>query len=247
MNYYELSLGAAFLGGVLSFLSPCVLPLVPGYLCFAAQIDYDDLVNDSPAEVTRKILPTTLSFVLGFSLVFIAFGASTTILQPFLVQYKNILSQVSGVFIIILGLNMMGLFKFKWLQKEWRFRKPIKKNKRKYLAAFGLGLAFAFGWTPCIGPILAGILALAAQTESLTQSFIMLSIYAAGLAIPFIISSMSIGFFLASSKQLKRHMFWIEKITALLLITTGVFIYAGSLGTASGYLLDWFPFLQELG
>lgn len=248
MDDFGFSLGAAFLGGLLSFLSPCVLPLVPGYLCFAAGIGFDELAEADNATVTGRILPGALAFVGGFSLVFIALGAGAAAVNPLILGHKDILSKIAGVFIVILGLHMAGVFRLGFLQRELRFNKPVERRANMQLAtAFGLGLAFAFGWTPCIGPILATILTLAASTNSLPQGVGLLATYAAGLGVPFVLSAVGVGYFLKASPQIKQRMGVLEKITGGLLIVTGGLIFAGSLQNVAGYLLDWFPALSKLG
>ena len=246
------SLLLAAFGGLLSFLSPCVLPLVPGYLCFAAGMEFDELAEADKGTIYTRVLPTAFAFVLGFSVVFISLGAGAAAINPLILGHKEILGKIAGVFIIALGLHMTGLIRFSFLQKELRLNSRIDTQDTKtpqwqLLAAFGLGIAFAFGWTPCIGPILATILTLAASSESLTQGIILLTAYALGLGIPFILTSLGVSYFLQTSARLKQNMRMIEIGTGILLAATGILIYLGSLQNLAGYLLDWIPFLAKLG
>jgi cytochrome c-type biogenesis protein len=246
------SLIAAFTGGALSFLSPCVLPLVPGYLCFAAGLQFSDLAElESKGEARRAILPGALAFVAGFSSVFIALGAGAAAINPFLLAYQDILAQVAGGFIILLGLHMTHIIQLPLLGREARLLSsgPQKtgKSAAPLLAAFAMGLAFAFGWTPCIGPILATILALAAARDSLGEGVTLLSVYALGLGIPFILAALGVGRFLAASQRIKQHMVWVERGAGGLLMLTGALIMLGTLQAVASYLLDWFPALSTLG
>jgi len=267
---FAFAFGLALLGGFLSFLSPCVLPLVPGYLCFAAGLNFDELTQARQATLTKRVLPATLAFVFGFALVFIAFGASAAAINPFILAHRDILGQIAGVFIIVLGLHMAGLFRLRFLQFEWRWhgqrqgrrqeqgqgrQEQRQERQERWRAnpnlrlwtAFALGLAFAFGWTPCIGPILATILTLAAGSESLSGGVILLGVYAAGLGIPFIVSALAVGYFLQTSQRVKKYMPLVEKITGSLLVATGILVYFSSLQTLGFWLLEWLPALAILG
>jgi len=263
---FAFAFGLAFLGGFLSFLSPCVLPLVPGYLCFAAGLNFDELAQARQATLTRRVLPATCAFVFGFALVFIAFGASAAAINPLILAHRDILGQIAGVFIVVLGLHIAGLFRLRFLQFEWRWlgrqqeqgrqgqqgqgqqQERLRANPNLRLwTAFALGLAFAFGWTPCIGPILATILTLAAGSESLSGGVILLGVYAAGLGIPFIVSALAVGYFLQTSQRVKKYMPLVEKGTGSLLVATGLLIYFSSLQTLGFWLLEWLPALAILG
>jgi cytochrome c-type biogenesis protein len=252
MDSFYLASLVALAGGILSFISPCVLPLVPGYLCFAAGLNFNELTDENnQKDVQRRVLNGTFFFVLGFSTVFIILGASASALSSLLLGQKDILAQIAGAIIIIFGLNMMGLLRIGFLSREVRVKSTIDQSPRskaqQLIAAYIIGLAFAFGWTPCIGPILAGILAIAAGQEYMLQGVALLAIYAAGLGIPFILAALSVSRFLATSKRIKTHMKLVERISGGLLILTGVLIMSGSLQALATYLLDWFPALSQLG
>ncbi len=236
----------AFVSGILSFLSPCVLPIVPGYLSFISGLSFDEMMNEqSAAQVRKKLLMNSLMFVLGFSLVFIILGASASVVGKFLQSNLDIISKVAGVVIIVFGLHMIGVFKIKFLQYEKRIQSGSKPLG--VIGSFVVGLAFAFGWTPCIGPILASILAVAAQQDSVGKGIMLLSFYSAGLGIPFLLTGLSISIFYKVFNRFKRHLHKVEVVGGVLLVIFGVLIMTNSLRIVSGIFSDWFPFLNELG
>ena len=249
MDGFLASALAAFFGGALSFLSPCVLPLVPGYLCFAAGLQFSELSElDAKGEATKRILPGALAFVGGFSAVFIALGAGASAINPLLLSYQAELGQIAGAAIIILGLHVGGIIRIPFLAREARLdSRRIEQSSAPLIAAFIMGLAFAFGWTPCIGPILATILALAAARESMGEGVSLLAFYAAGLGLPFILAALGVGKFMAASQRIKQNMVWVERGAGGLLVITGGLIMFGSLQALASYLLDWFPFMSKLG
>jgi cytochrome c-type biogenesis protein len=236
----------AFAFGILSFISPCVLPIVPGYLSFISGVSFDEMQNEENRSVIRKrIAVTSLFFILGFSVVFIALGASATAVGQFLHDQLNVISKVAGVIIIIFGIHMIGIFKIPFLNYEKRFAtnaKPIG-----LFGAFLVGMAFAFGWTPCIGPILAAILAIASQQETVGNGIALLAVYSLGLGVPFLIAGLSITMFYSVFNKLKRHLHKVEVAGGVLLVIVGVLIMTNYLTVLSGYLSKWFPFLNELG
>jgi len=237
---------SAFVFGLLSFASPCVLPIVPGYLSFISGISLDELQNaENRAKARRRVVGNSLFFVFGFSVIFIALGASATAVGKFLQEQLHIFSKVAGVIIVVFGLHMMGLLKIGFLNYEKRFHSQSKPLG--LLGSFVVGLAFAFGWTPCIGPILAGILAIAAQQETVGQGVVLLSSYSAGLGIPFLLTGMSVTAFYNVFNKIKRYFRTMEIIGGALLVVVGVLVFTNSLTILSGYLLKWFPFLNELG
>lgn len=250
MDGFLASALAAFFGGALSFLSPCVLPLVPGYLCFAAGLQFSELTElDEKGQATARILPGALAFVGGFSAVFIALGAGAAAINPLLLSYQSELAYVAGAAIILLGLHVGELIHIPFLAREARLNDNISvaQSRAPLIAAFIMGLAFAFGWTPCIGPILATILALAAARDSLGEGVTLLAFYALGLGLPFIFAALGVGRFLAASQKIKRNMVWVTRGAGVLLVGTGALIMAGSLQSIAGYMLDWFPFMATLG
>lgn len=236
----------AFFAGFASFISPCVLPIVPGYLSFISGVSFEEMSDSAgSSENRRRILINSIFFVLGFSIVFISLGASATFFGQILREQLDIITKIAGAVIILFGLHMMGILKIPFLNYEKRFH-----TKGKPLGAAGalvVGLAFAFGWTPCIGPILASILTLASQQESVSRGILLLSAYSAGLGIPFILAGLSISVFYAPFNRMKRHLPKIEMISGILLVIVGILIMTNYLTIISAYISQWFPFLNEIG
>ena len=235
-----LELFIAFGAGLLSFLSPCVLPLIPGYISYISGQNLEQIV-----EKKQKILAKTIIFSLGFSLVFISFGATASYFGSFLINYSDTLRITAGIIIIIFSLQIMGVLKLNLLNKEKRFYTRNYSNNLFF--PFLVGTAFAFGWTPCIGPVLGSILTLAAVETSVLQGVILLSFYSLGLAIPFILSGYGITKFLSVSKNLKSKMRIISLVGGSILLITGVLILTNILQIVGFYLLEIFPFLENFG
>ena len=244
----DVSIWAAFAAGVLSFLSPCVLPLVPPYLCYLAGVNLEELTEAEGAEARnawRKALLAAFIFVLGFSTVFVAMGAGASAIGQLLREYLDILAKIAGVVIIIMGLHFMGLFKIRFLLMEKRYHADAKPAT--FIGAYVIGLAFALGWTPCIGPVLASILAIAASEESVTRGAFLLAVYSAGLGVPFLLAAFAINGFLSFMKRFRRHMRTVEIIMGLFLVITGIMFLTGSMQIISTWLLEAFPSLSEIG
>ncbi len=244
----DVSIWAAFAAGVLSFLSPCVLPLVPPYLCYLAGVNLEELTEAEGAEgrnAWRKALLAAFIFVLGFSTVFVAMGAGASAIGQLLREYLDILAKIAGVVIIIMGLHFMGLFKIRFLLMEKRYHADAKPAT--FIGAYVIGLAFALGWTPCIGPVLASILAIAASEESVTRGAFLLAVYSAGLGVPFLLAAFAINGFLSFMKRFRRHMRTVEIIMGLFLVITGIMFLTGSMQIISTWLLEAFPSLAEIG
>jgi len=234
---------AAFTAGIISFISPCVLPLIPGYLSFISGVSLDEMRSaDNRSEALKKVSLNTILFVLGFSCVFIAMGASATFIGEFLLSKLFLFNKIAGVIIILLGLHIMGVFRISFLNYEKRFH--TKSKPLGPLGSFLVGLAFAFGWTPCIGPILGGILLLASNQGTVGKGIVLLSSYSLGLGIPFLITAVSFNTFLGVFGWVKRHFRTIEIISGLLLVTIGFLIFIGSFSYIAGLLNQWFPWLQ---
>ena len=228
--------------GVLSFLSPCVLPIVPAYLAYMAGISVQDL--NSTTSNSRKLLITSVAFVLGLSTVFILLGAAVSALGRLVLSFQNILEIISGFLIIIFGLNFIGILRFGFGRE---IRLELKNLKGGFLATYFLGLAFAFGWTPCIGPILGSILAVVLQEGTILKGVILMTFYAIGMGVPFIITGVFIARAMGLQKKLRKHMGMIEFIMGVLLMVTGMLILSGSFSSISFFLLDYFPFLATIG
>ncbi len=244
----EITFIAALIAGLLSFLSPCVLPLVPAYISFMTGVSVDRIREEEAAhhwDVTLRAGIHSLFFVLGFSLVFIVLGASASALGQALLAHMETLTKIGGVLIVIFGLHYMGLFRIGFLNLEARFN-PEKKPAGIW-GSLLIGLAFAFGWTPCIGPILATILTVAGGQESIGQGVALLAVYSAGLGIPFIVAGVAINFFFTFFNRIRRHMRKVEVGSGLLLVVVGGLIFLGNFSLLGIYLLRWFPGLAELG
>lgn len=236
----------AFLGGLLSFVSPCVLPLVPAYISFISGVSVEKLVEkEKSAPVLSGVFLSSLLFVLGFSLVFVLLGASATYFGRLIGGQMGLLRKVAGLLLIVFGLHTMGVYRIRFLNYEKRLH--LKSGKSSYLQAFLMGIAFAFGWTPCIGPILAGILALAGTQESVSFGVLLLSVYALGLGIPFLLTGLATGWFLNFFERIKRHFKIVEMAAGGLLITIGILIFVNRLGILSGWFMNLFPALARLG
>jgi len=242
----SVSLFTAFAAGIVSFISPCVLPIVPGYLSFISGINVAKFKNqDTPKDQARRVAITSLFFVLGFSTVFVLLGAAATMVGYYLQQYKRVLGMAGGVVIIILGLHLMGVFRIKWLLGE--MRAEVKEKPLGLLGAYIVGIAFAFGWTPCIGPILAGILLYASQQETVSQGVVLLSAYSAGLGIPFLAAGLAVNWFFAASARIKKQMRLVEIGSGVLLIGVGLLLITDRLTLLAQYLSKLFPSLATLG
>jgi cytochrome c-type biogenesis protein len=236
-----LSLSIAFFAGLISFISPCILPLIPGYVSFICGTTLGELDNKSKNFILKK----SIFFSLGFSLVFVSLGATVTFIGSFLLQYSKILSIGSGVIIIFFGMYLLELIKINFLNKSFgNFNIQYSNN---LLFPFIVGVGFGFGWTPCIGPILGSILAFASMEESIYKGILLLSLYSLGLAVPFVLSSLLIKKFLIFSKSAKNYLINIKKISGIFLIITGILIVTGKLQILGFYLIEYFPILQKLG
>jgi cytochrome c-type biogenesis protein len=241
----DVSIAAALFAGILSFLSPCVLPLVPPYLVYLAGTSLERLADAEPApRVKRETVVAALLFVAGFSTVFIALGASASAVGRLVHAYSQSLAIVAGIVIIVMGLHFLGLTRLALLMRERRL--PMAKPVGLW-GAYVMGLAFAFGWTPCIGPILAAILAVAAAKDTVTTGAGLLAVYSAGLGIPFLIAAFAIEPFAAFLTRFKRHLGTVEKAMGVLMVLTGIGFLTGWVNQASFLILEWFPVLGNIG
>lgn len=236
----NVSVFTAFLAGLVSFLSPCVLPLVPGYLSIISGFSLDQLKDEARRnQLNRIVLINSVMFILGFSITFISLGASATWLGQVLLSKMTMLYKIAGVVIIIFGLHLMGIFRITALYQDKRFHSVQKP--RGMWGSLVLGLAFAFGWTPCIGPILAGILAVAATKETILEGVVLLAVYSAGLAIPFLLTSLGLNKFLSFYSRFKKHFHAVEVVSGALVIVVGVLILTNNLSRMAA----WFTFLNR--
>ena len=239
----EVSLPLAFFGGILSFISPCVLPLVPSYISFVTGISFEELTNDSGKEIKKVILKNSLMFILGFSTVFVVIlGSSAQLFGSLFMEYQDIVRKIGGLVIILLGIHIIGIINFNILQRDKRLH-FFREKPAGLLGSFLVGIGFAAGWTPCIGPILSAIFAVAATSENPCPASPFIA-YSIGLAIPFLLTSLGINTFLKHFNRLKRHMRIISVITGIFLIITGVLIFSNSLAIIGGYLNNLMPSLS---
>jgi cytochrome c-type biogenesis protein len=234
----EVSYFAAFLAGLLSFLSPCILPLVPGYISFITGISLEDLRNKEGGNSNSllRVLLGALFFVFGFSFVFILLGASATFIGQFLQVYSVWFKRIGGIIIVIFGLHMIGIINIPFLNFQKKFQTSQDISFNLFLTPFLIGFAFAFGWTPCIGPILAAILVYAGTQDTVIRGMTLLSVYSLGLGIPFILTALAVNQFYKFSVKIKKYFKIIELVGGFLLIIIGILIFSDSLTILSSYL-----------
>jgi cytochrome c-type biogenesis protein len=235
---------AAFAAGVLSFISPCVLPLIPGYLSYISGLTLDEMQGTGETAISlgaarRRVLVASIFFILGFSFVFICFGAAASVLGQYLLERQRMLSKVAAVLVILFGLHTMGVLRIGWLYSEKRVQ--VDRKPTGLIGAFLVGLAFAFGWTPCIGPILAGILAIAGAQETVGQGVRLLAVYSLGLGLPFLLTALAINQFFTVFKKVRKHYHLIEIVSGLLLVVIGVLIFTNRFTLIAKWLTPYLP------
>ena len=241
----NVSIPAALIAGLVSFLSPCVLPLVPPYLIYLTGATIEHLENEESVSSSRRaVMISALLFVLGFSTIFILLGASATLIGGLIRAWSAELSILAGIVIIVMGLHFLGLTRISLLMREGRL--PIPKPVGLW-GAYVMGLAFAFGWTPCIGPILAAILSIAAAEATVAKGAGLLAVYSAGLGIPFLIAAFMVEQFSSLFARMKRHLVNVERAMGVLMIVTGIAFLTGAISGVSIWLLETFPSLQSFG
>lgn len=248
MGGLDVSYAGAFGAGVLSFLSPCVLPLVPPYLCFLGGITLDQMTTDEgkadPA-ITRRVLVAALAFVLGLSTVFVALGATASALGQLIADHIDILAKIAGAVIAVLGIHFIGWFRIPLLYREARFH--TEARPAGLVGAYVIGLAFAFGWTPCVGPVLAAILMVAGSATDVGYGASLLAVYSAGLGIPFLIAALAVKPFMGFMQRFKRHMRRVEQVIGVLLVLTGLAFMTGFMSELAYWILETFPSLGRVG
>ena len=243
METHGVELGAALLAGIVSFLSPCVLPLVPAYVSYVAGVTVDDLARQDGRR--PAILAASLMFVLGFSTVFVLLGASATAAGAFVLRHSVLLVDIAGILVIVFGLVTMGALRLPFLQRDVRFHPSLGRGRAP--AAYVLGLAFGFGWTPCIGPVLGSILALAATKTTIASGVSLLAVYALGLGLPFLGAALFTGALLRHRRGLGRIGHRLQIIAGAALVAMGVAMLAGWVSAMAWWLLETFPFLAGIG
>jgi cytochrome c-type biogenesis protein len=232
----------SFGAGLLSFASPCTLPLVPFYISYITGLTLEELQSkEGGTRETRIVLTRAIAFVLGFSTVFVTMGATATALGKFVFGHKAVIAKVAGVLIVLFGVHLTGIVRIKSLEREKRFR--LSKVTSSPIGAYVMGMAFSFGWVPCIGPILGGILAYAAVQDTLLEGVVMLVFYSLGMGLPFILAAIAIGYFSKAYVRIKKYFRIVELISGVLLIVLGILVFFGSLGLIMRYLMRWFPWL----
>lgn len=246
----DISAGAAFLAGLISFITPCVLPVVPPYLAYIAGVSFAELKGegadaDRQRRVNRRVFYSALLFVLGFTTVFVLLGATASVLGQAMARYFDVLSKVAGLAILIVGIHYTGLVRIPLLYREARI--DVQKSSPSLFSAYLIGLAFAFGWTPCVGPVLASVLFLAGSEGTALQGAGLLLSYSAGMGLPFLFAAVFASQFLSVSSRIKRHMAIVEKVIGGMLILTGLLLLTGKFGVIGIWLLEKFPIFATLG
>ncbi|AUC11195.1 cytochrome c biogenesis protein CcdA [Agrobacterium pusense] len=248
MSIADISLFSALLAGALSFLSPCVLPLVPPYLCYMAGVSVEQFRTEDAAprpEIRRAVLFSAVFFTLGFATVFVALGAGASTIGTLLRQNLDILAKIGGFIIILMGLNFLGVFRIGLFSREARFQGAGKPATLS--GAYIMGLAFAFGWTPCIGPVLGAILGVAASRDTVGDGAMLLAVYSLGLAVPFWIAAAFSGSFMRFLVRFRRHLGLVEKLLGVLLVLTGLAFISGFITNVAIWFQETFPILMQIG
>ena len=247
MGEFEIGYWGAFVGGLLSFISPCVLPLVPPYLCYLSGVTFEQISAQDVTNKTlkKRVLLTSIVFVLGFSTVFISLGATASWVGQFVAEYFNILSIIAGIIIIVFGLHFLGIFKIMALFRDIRF--DINEKPRGLLGGYIIGVAFAFGWTPCIGPVLAAILMVAGSENSLGRGASLLAFYSFGIGLPFIGAALAIRPFINFMRRFQSYMKIIEQVIGSLLVITGILFLTNNMNQIGYWIQQTFPSISTIG
>lgn len=242
----DISYLGAIVAGLLSFLSPCVLPLVPPYLAWIAGVSLNEISDAEPdAAARRRVTITALVFALGFATVFVSLGATASVLGQFVAEHLGMLSKIAGVVIVVMGLHFLGLLRIGLFNREARV--DVQRRPTGLVGAYAVGLAFGFGWTPCVGPVLAAILFTAAQANSAWAGASLLGAYALGMGTPFVVAALFMGPFMRFMTRFRRHMGIIEKVIGVLLVIVGILFITGGFSALSWRLLEWMPWLGTIG
>jgi cytochrome c-type biogenesis protein len=242
----DVTYGGAFLAGLLSFVSPCVLPIVPPYMAYLAGLTFDELQDEHRgAQSTRQLILAAVGFVLGFTTVFVALGTTASIVGQSIARYFDTLSIIAGAIIIVMGLHFLGVFRIALFYREARVQ--VNRRPAGLAGAYVMGLAFAFGWTPCVGPVLAAILFVAGAEATATRGALLLAIYSLGIGLPFLLAAVYASHFLRVAARFKRHMHKVEMAMGGILVLTGILFMTGQMVEIANWLLETFPVFQEIG
>ncbi len=246
MDSFDVSYAGALVAGMLSFASPCVLPLVPAYLAFVGGVTFDELTGDRGGSAVRaRVFFAALAFVLGFATMFIVLGATASAASRVLAEHIDVLGRIAGAVIIVLGLHYAGVLRIPFLNYEARM--DVSRQPAGLIGAYIVGLAFAFGWTPCVGPVLASILMVAGAGDSVGYGVGLLSAYALGMGLPFLVAAAAAKPFLAASRRFRHQMRAVQLTMGGLMVVTGALIFAGSMSLVGQWLLDTFPWFARVG
>lgn len=240
------TVAGAFAAGVVSFASPCVLPLVPPYLAYMTGLGLDEM-QAGATKARRRLAVAALAFVAGFSTIFVALGASASLIGAVLLRWKAEIAVVAGLAIIVMGLHFLGILRVNLLHREARFHGPARQSAAGPLPAYAMGLAFGFGWSPCIGPILGTILAVAAVNTTMAEGAGLLAVYSAGLGVPFLVVAAAAGPIMAGLRRFRRHLGAVQKVAGAALVATGVLFLTGGIQWLSIWINEAFPVLSTIG
>ena len=236
----DVSIFVAFAAGIFSFLSPCVLPLIPSYLSFVSGVSLDEMRGDqAPTDVRSRVVLNSIAFIVGFSLVFVSLGASASFLGSLFLGYRNLIRILGGLFILVVGFYLIGLFKIAALERYLQFN--LKDKPAGYLGSVLVGITFAVAWTPCVGPILGAILALASTSGEVSRGTLLLTTYAAGLALPFFLSALAIDSFFQFSQSFRRYIQTIHVMGGVLLVVVGILLLTDYMTFLNSYVLRFTP------
>jgi cytochrome c-type biogenesis protein len=243
---FDVTYGGAFLAGLISFVSPCVLPIVPPYMAYLAGLTFDELQSEERgAEATRRLILAAVGFVLGFTTVFVALGATASLIGQSIARYFDVLAIVAGAIIVVMGLHFLGVFRIGLFYREARVQ--VNRKPTGAFSAYVMGLAFAFGWTPCVGPVLAAILFVAGAEATAARGAVLLAVYSLGIGLPFLLAAVFATRFLGWAARFKRHMHKVEMAMGAILVVTGILFMTGQMVEIANWLLETFPAFQNIG
>jgi cytochrome c-type biogenesis protein len=243
---FDVTTGGAFLAGLISFVSPCVLPIVPPYLAYLAGLTFDELQDaNRGAASTRRLVSAAVAFVLGFTTVFVALGTTASIIGQSVARYFDTLSIIAGAVILVMGLHFLGVFRIALLYRDTRVQ--VSRRPAGVVGAYVMGLAFAFGWTPCVGPVLAAILFVAGAEATAGRGALLLAVYSLGIGLPFLLAAVFATRFLGWAARFRRHLHKVEMAMGAILVLTGILFMTGQMAAIANWLLETFPVFETIG